>query len=99
MPTDKECINGVKRLYRMVVGRPWRGKVVVVHHRRRRTWGRWDALVVSPEYRHPAPGWPAIVHDLSHYLMLRIAPGAAPHDSRQARLEREMQQFVIKKLL
>ena len=97
VPTDKEAIHGVKRLYRHAMGRPCPYKIQVVHHKARHTWVRRGVLIVSPEYRHPLRGWPAIVHDLSHWFHYRKHPGATPHDSRQARLERRLQSYVLRK--
>lgn len=99
IPSDKAAINGVKRLYRHVRGKPWGKKVVVVHGRNRRTWTRRGVLVVAPYYGYPKQGWPAICHDLSHFLHSRMHPGAKPHDSRQARIERALQKYVIERLL
>lgn len=98
IPTDKEAINGVKRLYRHVVGKPLPLKVVVVRHKRRRTWSRRGRFVVSPEYPYPRSGWPAIVHDLSHYVHRRMRGWTKPHDSRQARIEKAMQDYVLERL-
>lgn len=99
IPTDKEAINGVKRMYRAVrgfkLGRPCK----VVRNRGRRTWMHRGTMVISPLYPYPKQGWPAIVHDLSHFLHVRENPRAKPHDSRQARIERHLQEIVITKLL
>lgn len=99
IPSEKEAIHGVKRLYRHITGRPWNRKVVAVRGRSRRTWTHHGVLIVAPNYTYPRPGWPAIVHDLSHLLHHRMHPGAKPHDSRQARIEKALQQYVIEKLL
>ena len=107
-PDDKTVVHGVKRLWRHVTRRPCPYDVIVVHHRARRTWVHWrsiegkparQVLIVSPDYHHPHPGWPAIVHDLSHYLHWRMNRAARPHDSRQARLEQRLQRYVIENLI
>src|SRR5262245_711611 len=98
-PTDKEAITGVKRMVRFITGRPWPGKVQVVRGKHRHTWAYYGTLNVAPDaWHYGGIGWPAIVHGLSHYLHRRQNRGAKPHDSRQARLEKELQRFVIEKL-
>lgn len=101
MPSDEEAIRGARMLYRRFMGRPWTGPMRVARGNRR-TWPKWEdgerVLVVGPEYHHPRPGWPAIVHDLSHYVH-RQRTSKRPHSIWQAWLEREMQLFVIAELL
>lgn len=103
VPSDADAIRGVKRLFRLTAGEAWKHSVRVVHHKARRTCGqrtpRGRVLIVSPDYCYPKPGWPAIVHDLSHFVHHRVNPGLAPHAEEQACIELEMQRIVIEELL
>ena len=38
IPTEKEAINGVKRLYRHIMKKPFEGRVEVAKKRNQRTW-------------------------------------------------------------
>lgn len=105
-PTDEEALRGARMIYGRFMKRPWTGPMRVARGRSR-TWVRWDGrpyrpkqwtLVVGPEYHYPRPGWPAIVHDLSHYVHSQRS-GERPHSIWQAWLEREMQLFVIEQVL
>lgn len=103
IPTDSEAINGVKRLWRHLTGKPI-GLRVYVERGNRRTWKHWTPrrrrhMVVAPDYAYPKQGWPAICHDLSHLIHREMNRGAKPHDSRQARIEKELQRYVVENLL
>lgn len=102
-PSDEEALRGARMLYARFMGRPWTGPMRVARGRSH-TWIRWDdregmVFVVGPEYWHPRRGWPAIVHDLAHYIHRRKNPRLKPHSVWQAWLEREMQLFLLEQVL
>jgi len=78
------------------MGEPWKGDVKLVSGNRY-TWIRNGVMSINPDrpHGHVRGGWPAIVHLLSHVCHNRMRPRGKPHDSRQARIERQMQQYAI----
>lgn len=110
-PTPEEAMRGAKRLYRVAMGRPWRGKVKLVSGNRH-TWIKGGVLLVNParddtpqwarEYRRKRgfepscyTGWQEIVHSISHYCHHRLHPDARSHNDKQAYLERDLTKYVI----
>ena len=94
VPTPQEALRGAKRLYRVAMGRPWRGDVKLTSGNRH-TWIRRGVLYVNPDKRFGYRGWRDIVHSISHYAHMRKHPSAGPHDVRQAYLERDLANYVI----
>lgn len=95
IPTAQEAVTGAKRLYRLIMGRPFRGKVKVTSGNRY-TYIRRGVLHVNPNERRE-PGWHGIVHGLSHHFHRRLHPGHKPHDGRgtHAFIERTMIEHVV----
>jgi len=97
VPTGPEAIKGAKRLYKRAMGRPWRGPVKITSGRRH-TWIRWSVFSVNPDERrwNGRGGWPEIVHSISHYAHSRLNPKLKPHDDKQAYIERDLAEYVVK---
>lgn len=95
IPTPQEAVSAAKRLYRLVMKKPYRGKIKVVSGNRR-TYIRWGTLQVNPNGRHFG-GWKDLVHGLSHTCHRRLHPGHKPHDGRgtHAWIERQMIEHVV----
>lgn len=104
VPTEQEAITGAKRLYRKAMGKPFTGDVKITSGNRH-TWIRMapDAkrgrgyirtMFVNPAYRH-RPGWPGIVHSISHYAHSRKHPNDRPHSDRQAYIERDLTDYAL----
>ncbi len=105
-PTDEAAISGARRLYKFGTGylgteRVWPGKVEVVRGSHRHTWARWTGGAHQRKVLQVGvdKGWRGIVHGLSHYIHRYERGYRKPHDSRQARLEKALQQYVIENLL
>ena len=109
IPTKKQAINGVKRLYRHIMKKPFEGRVEVAKKRNQRTWIRYKTtrfdgysrtervLTVSPKYQNFwHSGWSAIIHDLSHCIHREKNPTLRPHHHYQLRIEKEMTDYAIK---
>jgi hypothetical protein len=111
-PTPQEALTAAKRLYRLVMGKPFQGPVKAVTGNRR-TWVRYRVLNVNPDLgssRRPinahmggkvlgeGSGWHGLVHDLSHYCHRRLHPGHKPHggEGTHAWIERTMIEHVVK---
>jgi len=102
-PTDAEAITAARRLYRRGMGRVWRGPVKIVRGNRV-TWVNWvadkgqtrrrDTLCVNPDMR--GGGWKEIVHSMSHYCHRRLNPKDRPHSQRQASLEADFTDYLLK---
>jgi len=97
VPTGPEAVKGAKRLYKIAMGRPWKGPVKLTSGRNH-TWIRRGVLFVNPDERrwNGRGGWPEIVHSISHYAHMRLNPSLRPHDDKQAYLERGLSEYVIK---
>jgi len=97
-PTDQEALSGAKRLYRKAMGKPWKGKMILVRGNRH-TWirGLEGRFEVNPNRSRGYGGWKGIVHGISHYCHRRLHPGDRPHSNRQARLERDLTDYVLEK--
>jgi hypothetical protein len=99
VPTGPEAIKGAKRLYKRAMGRPWNGPVKLTSGRRH-TWIRRGVFYVNPDEQRwrgdKNRGWREIVHSVSHYAHMRLNPHLRPHDDKQAYLERDLAEFVVK---
>ena len=89
--TAQEAVPAAKRLYRLVMKRPFRGRVRVSSGNRY-TWIRGGVMTVNPDR-----GWQSLVHLLSHYCHRKLWPKHKPHDGRgtHAAIEREMITHVV----
>ncbi|HEY2530387.1 MAG TPA: hypothetical protein VGJ20_21035 [Xanthobacteraceae bacterium] len=98
LPTPQEALTGAKRLYRLVMGKPWRGQWKPTSGNRN-TWPRRGVFYVNPEGCDfgVGRGWPTLIHGLSHYCHRRLYPGHKPHDGRgtHAWIERRMVEHVV----
>ena len=103
-PSPQEAITGAKRLYRLAMGKPWRGPVKLVTGRKR-TWIRYGVMLVNPDEGggplrgrgaklvRAGGGWHEIVHSISHWAALRLYNEG--HGYRHAFIERELIKAVI----
>ena len=91
-PTPQEAVAGAKRLYRIAMGRPWKGPVKLTSGNRY-TYPRSGVLYVNPDWRNG--GWHEIVHLISHYAAYRLHKEA--HGPRHAFIERELITAVVSK--
>jgi hypothetical protein len=93
--TAAEATSAAKRLYRLGMGRAFRGKTRLTSGRRY-NYVRRGVLFVNPKGHHFG-GWRDLVHDLSHYCHRRKHPGHKPHDGRgtHAFIERTMIEHVV----
>jgi hypothetical protein len=89
--TGQEAKSAAKRLYRLAMGRPFKGPIRVASGNRH-TWLRYGEMIVNPDQ-----GWDRFVHDLSHYFFRRLHPALRPHDWRHAHLERQLIETVVSK--
>ena len=96
VPTDQEALTGAKRLYKKAMGRPWRGKILIVRGNRH-TWIKYSTFSVNPNRSNGYGGWKGIVHGISHYCHRRLHPGDRPHSNKQAMLERDLTDYVLEK--
>jgi hypothetical protein len=98
-PTPQEAVAAAKRLYRLVMGKPFT-KPVKATSGNRRTGTRSGTLYVNPNLGVPhwPQGWHGLVHDLSHHCHDRLHPRHKPHDGRgtHAWIERQMIQHVVR---
>lgn len=88
--TDRDVRFAARVLFRLVIGRKFRGKLVVKHQGR--------------SYMHPAKivgnarrGWHDVVHDWSHQAHGYLYPNETGHGPHQAFIERKMVEEVVKR--
>jgi len=95
VPTSQEAISAAKRLYRLVMKRPFKGKIKPTSGRRY-TYIRRGVMFVNANGHHFG-GWRDIVHDLSHYCHRRLYPRHKPHGGKgtHAWIEREMIEHAV----
>jgi hypothetical protein len=93
IPTEREAVTGVKRLYKKFMGRPCRWDIKITSGNRY-TWVRRNTLYINPNHGYYG-GWRDIVHELSHYIFMRKYPHLKPHNPKQAYLERAMAEYVV----
>jgi hypothetical protein len=107
-PTSQEALAGAKRLYRVAMGKSWRGPTKLVTGRKR-TWIRYGVLLVNPDegggllksvklmggkpYVRNGGGWHEIVHSISHLAARRLYGEA--HGPRHAWIERQLINHVV----
>jgi hypothetical protein len=91
--TAQEAVTGTKRLYRLVMKKPFQGKVRITSGNRRGVAIRYGEMIINPDR-----GWREVVHSLSHRCHFRLYPNHRPHDGRgtHAFVERMMIEHVIK---
>lgn len=92
--SPEESIIAARKLYRHAMGKTWTGEVRITSGNRY-TWVRRGVLCVNPNYR--GGGLRQLIHLLSHYCHYRLHPDDAPHSIRQARIERNMVDFALKR--
>ncbi len=89
--TPQEALSAAKRLYRIAMGRPFKGAMQITSGNRH-TWIRQGVFYVNPEN-----GWHDLVHDISHYAHWRLHPDKSGHDFRHAYLEKQLVETVVTK--
>jgi hypothetical protein len=95
-PTPQEALSGAKRLYRLAMGRAYRGKWKLTSGRRH-TWPRRGTFYVNPNrIGWGFSGWKEITHSISHHAARRLHPHARPHSGQHAFLERTLAEHVVK---
>lgn len=95
IPTGQEAISAVKRLYRVAMGKPWKGKLKLTSGNRH-TWPSGGVYYVNPNRQGWSfNGWKDIVHAVSHYCHRRLHPTRKPHDFRHELLEKELVRYVV----
>jgi hypothetical protein len=97
-PTPQEALAGAKRLYRIAMGRPFRGKIQLTSGRRY-TYIRRGVFYVNPDQRtwKGGGGWHEIVHGISHYASARLYPNASGHGHQHAFTEKQLIECVVNK--
>lgn len=91
-PSAQEAISAVKRLYRLGMGKAYRGKFKATSGNRH-TWPRSGVYAVNPDFR--GRGWHSLVHAVSHLVHARRNPEFPPHDFRHAQIEKSMIEYVV----
>lgn len=95
--TGDEAVRALKRLYRFATGRKLDREVQITSGNRY-TWARYGVWYVNPEGHHGRSGWPSLVHDLAHYLHMKVfSPGERPHTRTHARLELKLAKEVVRR--
>lgn len=92
--TEQEAVTAAKRLYRLMLKRPFRGRVTITSGNRY-PGVRGGRLVVNKSGWYA--GWHHLVHGLSHAFHRKLHPGQKPHDGRgtHAHIERTMIEHVV----
>lgn len=94
VPTAQEAMSGAKRLYRLAMGRAWKGKWIPTSGRRH-TWPKRNVFYVNPDQRGGFGGWKSIVHGVSHYCHRQLHPNQKPHGGSHAFIEKGMIEHVV----
>lgn len=89
--TADEAVRAGRKLYRFVTRKTWTGRVRATSGRRR-SWVRYQTIVVNPDQ-----GWGDMIHDLSHDLFYRMHPDRKPHDKAHAKLELRMRKEALRR--
>jgi hypothetical protein len=92
--TPQEAKTAFKRLYRMTMKKPWKGKIAFTSGNRH-NWSRYGSFYLNPKGNHFG-GWRDLVHGLSHYCHRKLYPNAKPHSFQHHFLEKEMVEYVVK---
>jgi hypothetical protein len=96
-PTPKEALIAAKRLYRIGLKKPFRGRMQLTSGNRR-TWVRSGVFYVNPDWTGwtgKGGGWHELVHDISHYVSFRMHPNARGHGFQHAFIEKELIKAVV----
>jgi hypothetical protein len=91
--TGQEAVSAARRLYRLGMGKAFRGQIKLTSGNRY-TWIRGGVLYVNPDGHHFG-AWRDLVHDLSHLVHRRLHPKLDPHDWSHAHLERRLTEHVL----
>lgn len=96
--SDQEALAGTKRLYRKATGKAFKGEWKITTGNRR-TWVRNHVFYVNPGSTgwtgDARPGWPDIVHNISHYAHWKLHPTWASHGPAHRELEEDLTRYVI----
>lgn len=100
-PTPKEAIAGARLLYRegfRYHGKKWnkRTKFELVSAKNQYSWRHGDVFRVNPNKDSHGGGWPAMVHDISHYVHGRVYPDKRGHESHLP-TEKHLIEYAIAK--
>jgi hypothetical protein len=87
--TAQEAVSAAKRLYRLGMGKAFKGPFRITSGRRY-TWIRHGTFVVNPER-----GWHHLVHDVSHVVQYFSNPSHRPHAWSHSDIEKRMAEMVI----
>ena len=98
IPTPEEAMSGAKRLYRVALGKPYRGTMKLTSGRRH-TWIRRHVFYVNPNEKRWSGssingGWHEIVHSISHLAARRLYREG--HGPRHAWIEKELIAHVVR---
>jgi len=98
IPTLEEAMSGAKRLYRVAMGKPFRGTMKATSGRRH-TWIRRHVFYVNPNEKRWAGssingGWHEIVHSISHMAARRLYREG--HGPRHAWIEKQLIAHVVR---
>ena len=90
-PTFKECITVIKKLYRLVVGRPIAKHVKFKETSgRNHTWIRKGTWYINTEY----PSWRDIIHAVSHAIEYANYHINRHHTLQQFRIEKRCVEYA-----
>ena len=97
IPTPEEAMSGAKRLYRVALGKPFRGTMKLTSGRRH-TWIRRHVFYVNPNEKRWTGsscngGWHEIVHSISHLAARRLY--GEGHGPRHAWVEKQLIAHVV----
>lgn len=94
--TGPEAVAAAKRLYRLAMGRPFKGTFKIVSGNRY-TWVRNGVFSVNPARTGSGleTGWRDLVHMISHLCHQRLHPTWKPHGPEHHALERRLVAYVI----
>ena len=96
-PTGLQASEAVRLLWTLEFGEfPFES--IKLTSGNRYTWERRGILIVNPTGHFFGP-WQDIVHDLSHLAHERKNPNKRPHCIEQARIERRMQDNLMRRVL
>jgi hypothetical protein len=97
IPTPEEAMSGAKRLYRVALGKPFKGEMKLTSGRRR-TWIRRHVFYVNPNEKRGWSsingGWHEIVHSVSHMASWRLH--RENHGPRHAWIEKQLIAHVVR---
>ncbi len=96
-PTGLQATEAVRLLWTIEFGKfPFRSIKLTTGNRM--TWARGGVLTINPDGHFYGP-WQDIVHDLSHLAHRMKNRGKRPHCIEQARIERRMQDNLMRRIL